>query len=271
MHYEKGQIVLNTSDLDLVSQCPFSVTRANRFRKVDDCLRCSTFSEIARYCFKRSAKVTNSISDKRLKERYERILYSEGVGDEVRQTMVRSDGLILSDIIHLSKEYQPSIDIVEPDISINFGRFVVRDTLDAILCIQGQYYITKFMCEEHPSDGHLPLNYSTLAGSLWLREEYGLDTSGAYFIQFRSKQEPISKCVEVTLTNEQLKHSIQSVIDTLEPDMEIIRNFRNPKRKNKDEFLAQDFEAYKKHQLAFLSRSYGAHCWNCQEPTCIKP
>jgi hypothetical protein len=238
MHYEKGLIILNTSDLDLVSQCPFSVTLANRFSK-------------------RSSKATNSISDKRLKERYERILYSEGVGDEVRHTMVRSDGLILTDIIHLSKEYQPSIDIVEPDISINFGRFVVRDTLDAILCIQGQYYITKFMCEEHPSDGHYPLNYSTLAGSLWLREAYDIDTSGVCFIQFRSKHEPVSRCVEVTLTTEQIRHSIRSIVDLLEPEDHI---------KNE-----AGFKKYKAQQLARLNRSYGAHCWNCQEPTCIKP
>ena len=262
MHYEtsgiyKGLIILDISDLNLISQCPFSVTLANRFRNVGDCLRCNAFSEIARYCFKRCSKETNSISDKRLKERYERILCRESIGDELRGTMIRADSIHLSDIINLSKEYQNSIDNVEQEIVLNFGRFVIKDRLDAILCIQGQYYITKFMCDEHVANSTLPLSYHTIACSLWLRENYDINTSGVCFIQLRSRREPVMNYIDISLTTEQLRQSISSVITHLEPESPI---------KNK-----LDYKIYIQKQLARLHRSFGSHCWDCQEPTCIKP
>lgn len=256
MYYEKGLIILTTSDLDLVSQCPFSVTLNNRFKKQDDCIRCNAFSKIAHYCFKRSSKATNTISDKRLKEKYNHILLGAGIGAETRGSMVRADSLTLSDIINISKEYRESIDNVQPDISINLGRFVIRDKLDAILCIQGQYFIVKFMCDNHPRDGYFPMGYHAMAGSLWIRDAYAVDTSGICFIQFRSDA-PVIKCIDVTLTTEQLRKSIQSVVDILEPKNKI---------DNK-----KDFAVYQTQQLARLQRNFGQHCWSCQEPTCIKP
>ena len=256
MHYEKGLIILNASDLDLVAQCPFSVTLPDRFRRAGDCVRCNAFSEIAYYCFKRASKDTNSISDKRLKEKYERILYSEGVGDDARTTMARSDGLILTDIINISRQYQESIDNVEPDIQLNLGRFVIREKLDAILCIQGQYFVTKFVCSDHPDDGHFPLRYQAMVGSLWVRENYKVDASGVCFIQFRSNQEPIIRCVDITMTTEQLRDATQVQVNKLDPEQPINNE--------------ADFKKYKDQQLARLTRSFGNHCWDCQEPTCIR-
>jgi hypothetical protein len=179
-----------------------------------------------------------------------------GIGAETRGSMVRADSLTLSDIINISKEYRESIDNVQPDISINLGRFVIRDKLDAILCIQGQYFIVKFMCDNHPRDGYFPMGYHAMAGSLWIRDAYAVDTSGICFIQFRSDA-PVIKCIDVTLTTEQLRKSIQSVVDILEPKNKI---------DNK-----KDFAVYQTQQLARLQRNFGQHCWSCQEPTCIKP
>lgn len=256
MHYEKGLIILTTSDLNLVAQCPFSVTLKNRFKNEEDCIRCNAFSKIAHYCFKRSSKATNTISDNRLKEKYNRILLDAGVGEEHRGSMVRADSLTLSDIINISREYRDSIDNVEPNITLNFGRFVIRDKLDAILCIQGQYFIVKFMCDSHPRDGYFPLGYETMAGSLWVRDAYAVETSGICFIQFRSDA-PVIKCIDITLTTDRLRQSIQSIIDMLEPDKPIASK--------------RDFALYQSQQLARLHRSFGPHCWSCQEPTCMKP
>ena len=255
MHYEKGLIILSTSDLNLVSQCPFSVTLNNRFKDEADCIRCNAFSQIAHYCFKRSSKATNTISDKRLKEKYNHILLKAGASDEARGSMVRADTLTLSDIINISKEYRESIDNVQPEILLNFKRFVVRDKLDAILCIQGQYFIVKFMCDNHPTNGYFPIGYEAMVGSLWVRDAYAVNTSGVCFIQFR-KDAPVIKFIDIKLSTEQLRKSIQSVIDILEPEEDI---------ENKKEFL--DYQA---NQLARLRRSFGSHCWSCQEPTCMQ-
>lgn len=257
MHYEKGLIILNASDLDLVAQCPFSVTVKNRFKNKDDCVRCNAFSKIAHYCFKRSSKATNTISDNRLKEKYNRILLDAGVGEEHRGSMVRADTLTLSDIINISKEYRNSIDNVEPNVTLNFGRFVVRDKLDAILCIQSKYFIVKFMCDSHPlPNGFFPFDVSTMVGSLWIRDAYAVETNGICYIQFRADA-PVIKCVDVTITTEKLRESLKSLIKILEPDKPIANK--------------RDFALYQNKQLARLNRIFGHHCWNCLEPTCFQP
>jgi len=256
MYYDKGLIVLTISDLDLISQCPFSVTVHNRFQEIDDCVKCNAFSRIAHYCFKRSSKATNTISDNRLKDKYNRILLDAGINKEYRESMVRSDSLTLSDIINISKKYRENIDNVQPNITLNLGRFVVRDKLDAILCIQNQYFIVKFMCSNHPVNGYFPIGYEAIAGSLWIRDAYAVDTNGICFIQF-NPDAPTIKCMDITLTTEQLRQSIHSVVDILTPN-NIITN-------------KKDFESYKTEQLTSLHRSFGQHCWSCQEPTCFKP
>ena len=260
MHYEKGLIVLTANDLDLVSQCPFSVILTDRFKDNDECVRCNAFSKLAHYCFKRSSKNTNTISDKHLKEKYDRILYKEGIDLARRRAMIRSDGPVLADILNLSSEYKPNIDNVNPSITVNFGRFTIQDKLDAILCMDSKFYILKFMCSEHPPDGPLSLSYKMLAGSLWIRNEYDVSVNGMCFIQF-SEHAPLIKFIDVTLTTEQIKQSVQSIIDILQPEKEI---------KHKKEFTLKDFESYKVQQLTKLARRFGQHCWNCQEPTCFK-
>lgn len=255
MHYEKGLIILNTFDLDLASKCPFSVTLSEAIRARKDCVRCSAFSQIAQYCLQRSFKDTNLPSTKRLKDIYINILSNEGVGDEELGTMSRKDSGILEDLLHFSKVHKEHIDLVAPEINLNFGRFSVRDRLDAILCIHGQYFITKFMCDDHPTDDRDLLRYETIAGSLWIRENYAeIDNNGVCFVQLSRTAEPIMRQVDMTPDTEKLRNSVQSVIDYLEPNEPV-------KSENA-------FNIYKQDQLTQLPIRFGHHCWNCQH--CFK-
>lgn len=255
MYYEKGLIVLTTFDLDLASKCPFSITLSEEIKACKDCVRCNAFSEIARYCFSRSFRGTNLPSEKRLKDKYDHILLGEGISEEERGTIIRKDSGILADILYLSKQHKQEIDMVEPEIILNFGRFSVRDKLDAILCIGGRYYITKVMCDDHPTDDRDLLRYETIVGSLWIRETYAkVNDNGVCFIQLSRVDPPIMRNADMTPSTEKLRLSVQSILDYLDPNS-IIKN-------------ESDFNHYKNKELTALPIRFGNQCWTCQ--ACFK-
>jgi hypothetical protein len=169
--------------------------------------------------------------------------------------MVRKDSGILADILHLSKQHKKDIDLVEPEINLNFGRFSIRDKLDAILCIGGRYFVTKVMCDDHPTDDRELLKYETIVGSLWIRETYSeVNENGVCFIQLSRTDPPIMRTADMTPTTDKLRGSVQSILDYLEPKKHI---------KNET-----DFNSYKQNQLKQLPIRFSTQCWVCQE--CFK-
>jgi len=256
MHYDrKGLIILSTFDLDLAAKCPFSMTLSDLVYARKECVRCNAFSKIARYCLKRTFKGTNVAGDKTLKKLYKNILLDAGVSEERSDAMIRKDSGILADLSYFSLQYKDSIDQVEPEICVNFGSFSIRDTLDAILCLNGEYYITKFMCDDHKTDDRELLRYEAIAGSLWIRETYeGIDYNGVCFVQLNRTHDTIMRQIDMTPPTKQLRGSIKSIIDYLEPTKPIKS--------------LSGFNIYKQQELSKLPIRFGHHCYDCQ--ACFK-
>lgn len=253
MYYKnKKLIVLDTFDLDLVSKCPKSIVYDDVIREHKSCIRCKAFSQLARYCLRRAFRSEKNATEQTLKKKYNSILLTEGINAEEVGRMSRKDSGILADIIEFSKQHKHHIDRVGVEIAANFGRFSVRDELDAILCIQGQYIITKFTCDEHSRDDRSLMRYETIASSIWVREAFGIETNGICFVQLSITEDPIMRQIDMMLTTEQLKESIQSLISNyLEPTM-VVKN-------------EATLKLYRKKELANLPARFGSHCWDCRK------
>lgn len=254
MRLEKGLIVLDTFELGLVSKCPYSLKFTDVIRAKKRCARCQYLSDIARYVLSRSFRGTNSPSIKTLTNRYNNILLEEGHSEDERKLIVRKDIGILSDLLDFASKFNDKIDVINPEIKLHFGRFLIQDNLDAVFCIDGQYYLVQFFCDDHDISKHKVICYETIAGSLWLRTTYGVNDNAVLFIQLCRSDPPLFQMTQMTASTQRLHQSVDRILDYLEPQQKL----KNEK----------DLTLYKKELFKQLPIRFGGHCWDCM--ACFK-
>ena len=252
MHFDKGRIFLDTYDMDIISKCPWSLNKIHKIKTRKDCLRCNVFSEIAKYVLLRSFRGTNLPSTRTLANKYDTILLEEGIDKDDRKFMARRDAGILADLLDLGSKFKNKVDIVNPEIRINLGRFCILDNIDAILFMDNKYYITKFVCDDHYGFEKEQICYQTIAGSYWLRENYdNVHTNGAYFIQLERTLPPSISLMDVTVKTEDLHSSLVAVTKELD-ELTTIKT-------------EAEFNEHAPNILANLPKKFGIHCRTCME------
>lgn len=221
MKFDKGQIVLSISDLEMVASCMYTLNIHDAVAAKRNCLRCNSFREMGKYIFLRSFRGTNIPSTKTLINKYDTILLDSNINNEERKVMVRKDVGILNDIVDFATSFKNKIDLVNQNITLNFKEFKIQDNIDTILCINGEYYITRLYCEDHNDITDVP-SYNTFVGSYWLRNNYhDVSENGIYHIILHRGDTPTVRTKEITIPTEDIKSGIEAILDKIRPEKRI--------------------------------------------------